>query len=83
MRKPPDAPGASARTILPQRQNRNSMGLKSAPGSADADRPARDRGPAAQGRPGRSRKTRREPIRPPTRTRTPPRPRPTPRRGAL
>ena len=89
MRKPPDAPGASARTILPQRQNRNSMGSKSAPGPADADRPARDRdrsardrGPAAQGRPGRSRKTRREPIRPSMRTRTPPRPRPIPRRGA-
>ena len=89
MRKPPDAPGASARTILPQRQNRNSMGSKSAPGPADTDRPARDRdrsardrGPAAQGRPGRSRKTRREPIRPSMRTRTPPRPRPIPRRGA-
>ena len=81
MRKSPDAPGASARTILPQRQNRNPMGSKSASGPADADRPARDRGPAAQGRPGRSRRTRREPIRPPTRTRTPPRPRPIPRRG--
>ena len=89
MRKPPDAPGASARTILPQRQNRNSMGSKSAPGPADADRsardhdrPVRDRGPAAQGRPGRSRRTRREPTRPPTRTRAPPWPRPIPRRGA-
>ena len=49
---------------------------------ADADQPARDRGPAAQGRPGRSRRTRREPTRPPTRTRAPPWPRPIPRRGA-
>ena len=38
--------------------------------------------PPPKGAPGRSRKIRREPIRPSMRTRTPPRPRPIPRRGA-
>ncbi len=57
MRKLSGASGASARTILPERQSRDPMGSKS-PGAVG--RSARGRGPAARGRPGRFRRVRRE-----------------------